>query len=538
MELTQTNRSPNETVSPHLSELQREEILAKEYEQRVREEQNQKLREWHASKLNELKQDSASTEWEDTAHRFFEGATPYFLKQFREKRATFQGKTWADVRRAFEQAQKERLSGKAGQRISRDRDWAPWDITRARTLLQENTSSNSNPGCITVSPALALSQKASVMSTVAQGPQEAAASQAHDLNPLLSPRINKKTVRNTPETKDNDRLSCADSHPRVRKRQLDRESFGPESKRARQEVPSQIILLSPGNTAPASPATTPPPRSLFSISSQSLKRLQPGAWLNDEAINAILLIIRHAPGSSINVIDSVLPTIKPPSFNARKMLIPMHVNRNHWVLAVIDEVRTSVVVYDSLPSLETRNEIRAQMEEVSKKYLKVNLRSVHFTSPLLQDNHADCGVLLLVAAFYISAGLAIPYTVDVPFWREMIATLLCPPASGGTSVRISNDAMALAPSVSAVEDTRDGLLPLSRRWAAAVSERKLQITGLECANVALDILNTLKGGQLSHEAEPHLSSAIVFCKKKIRQKQRMTEELGMAQSVAQEACNV
>jgi len=163
-------------------------------------------------------------------------------------------------------------------------------------------------------------------------------------------------------------------------------------------------------------------KSKFTILSESLSRLQPGIWLNDEIVVGALLLLEEVSNNKVRVVDSVAKTAPRINFHKTKVLLPMLIYDNHWVLGVYEDSK-GLVVYDSDPKQTTVAEARKRLAEVfQKKDIRVTL-----TAPLLQTNADDCGILAIVAAFYETIGVGIePTEIDPNFWRDILRQLLSP----------------------------------------------------------------------------------------------------------------
>ncbi|KAM7195033.1 hypothetical protein V8F33_006902 [Rhypophila sp. PSN 637] len=169
----------------------------------------------------------------------------------------------------------------------------------------------------------------------------------------------------------------------------------------------------------------------FQIRDESLQTLQPGEWLNDEIVIGAPRLIKEVSKDKVVVIDSFAlqgqercPRV---DFRNAKILLPMLIRGNHWVLGVYDD-DTRLLVYDSLPSQTTNKDISDQTRKFFSEILGKddidNLR-ITITSPLIQVNSHDCGVLVIIAAFHEAMDLRIkPTDVDPCFWREILHRLL------------------------------------------------------------------------------------------------------------------
>ncbi|KAK4207969.1 hypothetical protein QBC37DRAFT_379570, partial [Rhypophila decipiens] len=171
----------------------------------------------------------------------------------------------------------------------------------------------------------------------------------------------------------------------------------------------------------------------FQIRDESLQTLQPGEWLNDEIVIGALRLIKEVSKDKVVVIDSFAlqgqercPRV---DFHNAKTLLPMLIRGNHWVLGVYDD-DTRLLVYDSLPCQTTNKDISDQTRKFFSEILgkdDIDYPRITITSPLIQVNSHDCGVLVIIAAFHEAMDLRIkPTDVDPCFWREILHRLLRP----------------------------------------------------------------------------------------------------------------
>lgn len=169
----------------------------------------------------------------------------------------------------------------------------------------------------------------------------------------------------------------------------------------------------------------------FQIRDESLQTLQPGKWLNDEIVTGALRLIKEVSKDKVEVIDSCAlqgqERCARVDFRNAKVLVPMLIRRNHWVLAVYED-DAGLLVYDSLPSQTTKEDISDQTRRFFSEILgkdDIDYPRITITSPLIQVNGHDCGVLVIVAAFHEAMDLRIkPICVDPDFWREALHQLL------------------------------------------------------------------------------------------------------------------
>jgi sentrin-specific protease 1 len=113
-----------------------------------------------------------------------------------------------------------------------------------------------------------------------------------------------------------------------------------------------------------------------------------------------------------------------------KVLIPVHFNKNHWTLAVIDFKKKQFQYYDSLggrnPDLleMLAQYVRDEAEIYSQqpKYSTDEWERVTPSAIPHQNNGSDCGVFVCKYADYISQDLALDFSYnDIPYFRKRMA---------------------------------------------------------------------------------------------------------------------
>lgn len=160
----------------------------------------------------------------------------------------------------------------------------------------------------------------------------------------------------------------------------------------------------------------------------SLHTLKPTRWLNDIVMNSYMILIdewlqRHENGERIITlpsyvyvaatnkdyrIDLLKNLIDPSKRNedncllAEKILIPLHVNGNHWMLCLIDVLKKTIYVYDSLGN-ESDHHLRRMEKWLSdesfylsgdKNVVRVKDWETKMMQCTQQTNSYDCGVIV------------------------------------------------------------------------------------------------------------------------------------------------
>ncbi|KAM7210155.1 hypothetical protein V8F06_014461 [Rhypophila decipiens] len=279
------------------------------------------------------------------------------------------------------------------------------------------------------------------------------------------------------------------------------------------------VLPSPQPAHRTSPASTQPEpsrngdlavstlqfhKTSFQIREASLQTLQPDKWLNDEIVTGTLRLIKEV-NNKVEVIDSLaLSSQQHPRVNLRtKILLPMLIGGNHWVLGVYED-DVGLLVYDSLPGRTTKEDISDQARTFFSKILERDDINIIITSPLIQVNSHDCGVLVIVAAFHEAIDLRIkPMCVDPCFWREALYRLLrsqsrfeeAPVDTRSAELpRLPTKAQLLEHS-EAVTDVFDALLNSFRQQTSETNKR------LMSAKVVLEIARHAREGGANADLE-------------------------------------
>jgi Ulp1 family protease len=188
----------------------------------------------------------------------------------------------------------------------------------------------------------------------------------------------------------------------------------PPSKRLKKDRIASTLEFSGGRT--------------FAIDDHSLQKLQGSTWLNDQIVLGALRLIA-------DVSDKCL-VAEPLSFALRhghdhrynKVLLPMRIRQNHWVLSVYDQER--VLIYNSLPTVGIKDDVSSYLHDFFSKTLQIDIRDyphIGFTSPLRQSNNSNYGVIYIVTGFYKALNVVVPLEIDTTVWRNVLLRLLRPP---------------------------------------------------------------------------------------------------------------
>ncbi|AAR26952.1 FirrV-1-E3 [Feldmannia irregularis virus a] len=159
---------------------------------------------------------------------------------------------------------------------------------------------------------------------------------------------------------------------------------------------------------------------------RSYDTLKPGAWLDDVVINSYVTLVSdraQMEGKTVINMDSLFYSVfekyqnyervkgfsfdKPTTNKRAKILIPVNVDNNHWILVVVDNRKKTVTAYDSL-GVSRRKVTSDIMLWLQKEYRhkKVPFNRAEWTTVTTgqcptQNNGNDCGIFTLVTAAHI-----------------------------------------------------------------------------------------------------------------------------------------
>lgn len=179
------------------------------------------------------------------------------------------------------------------------------------------------------------------------------------------------------------------------------------------------------------------------IDEASYKRLRPGVWLNDVIINAYLHLLQvrsDSLGKKQWFVTSFLGEFfknnkqtfvkkmtvwlrkflkNKPYTTIDRILLPVNINQNHWVLIEVDITGKRILYYDSL---------KGRLSKARLSYLQAGLYAYLNTDPLIkiktffdtweinsraecptQPNGYDCGVYTLFFARLIGSDIPLQY---------------------------------------------------------------------------------------------------------------------------------
>ena len=186
-----------------------------------------------------------------------------------------------------------------------------------------------------------------------------------------------------------------------------------------------------------------------SITYDSLSTLKPKSWLNDDIINWFMEwwsdiigggnMSRKSFSRSNNIVDNqpvsfffrtnfyqkltettyqysevqnYTQTIHKKLYGVKRsidrLIFPINIHKNHWVLAVIDLKNEKIIVYNSLKSTGDDDIVPILQKWLEADYLdktktELNTDGWHKKNPIIpQQNNHDCGIFVCVFAMYSS----------------------------------------------------------------------------------------------------------------------------------------
>lgn len=188
------------------------------------------------------------------------------------------------------------------------------------------------------------------------------------------------------------------------------------------------------------------------IKAEDLFRISPKQWLNDELINCYMSIINdeskkpengYPKVHCFNTFFYVMLLNNGRGYSYQRvakwtrtfdifaldfLIMPIHMNNNHWCLAAINFKEKRVEYYDSMGGKNTScvNNLKSylQDEHKSKKGSEIDLSEWTTYTPgnsiPQQDNIYDCGVFMCQFAESIASGNTIDFVrqADMPYYRK------------------------------------------------------------------------------------------------------------------------
>jgi len=162
----------------------------------------------------------------------------------------------------------------------------------------------------------------------------------------------------------------------------------------------------------------------------ALTSLEEGQWLSSTAVE---LLLKRCASDSVRVLDPSYLSIPEPKKIITKstlrlhgedlLVIPLNHNNKHWTLAVMDVLKAEIEVYDSLGG-EGHNHFRQATETLNRftQFLYGRSSDWRITNVMCpqQANYHDCGVYVVVFAYYRILGLTLPDSIDSELWRKIL----------------------------------------------------------------------------------------------------------------------
>ena len=117
-------------------------------------------------------------------------------------------------------------------------------------------------------------------------------------------------------------------------------------------------------------------------------------------------------------------------FNFQKILIPIHINLNHWTLGEIDLDKKCLRYYDSLGGDGTKI-LKTLLAYVQNEHTLKKKKPLDVTKFTLENakcpkqkkgNVTDCGIFIIAMADHLSKNMKFNFTQkDIPDYRNRIA---------------------------------------------------------------------------------------------------------------------
>ncbi|KAI5966798.1 uncharacterized protein KGF55_000207 [Candida pseudojiufengensis] len=166
------------------------------------------------------------------------------------------------------------------------------------------------------------------------------------------------------------------------------------------------------------------------LTTGDLQTLQDGRWLNDNVIDYYFNVIMKENPKVFGWTTHFYSTLQQKGyqgvsrwakrkkidvFSKDKILVPVNISNTHWALSVIDNLKKTIIYYDSLSMSGNPQAVEnlkmymdKEAERLGKSKMCYELIS-HFDSPQ-QNNGSDCGVFTCTAAKYISKDKNLDYS--------------------------------------------------------------------------------------------------------------------------------
>lgn len=185
-----------------------------------------------------------------------------------------------------------------------------------------------------------------------------------------------------------------------------------------------------------------PPHTSARRSEKAADSLQPQQDLASDALHLVFEAIA-SQNDGCCIFDSLWYNIEaehprqiqlPSSaLGCRTAFLPLHHRTNHhWTLAMLDLTAYEIHYYDSMPSKPAGHH-----ERIASRLIKsldgIKANDSNYPSPwtfihedaAVQPNCFDCGIYVLVNAYYLISGLSVPTAVDGAIWRKVFRLLVC-----------------------------------------------------------------------------------------------------------------
>lgn len=189
-------------------------------------------------------------------------------------------------------------------------------------------------------------------------------------------------------------------------------------------LPDPIVIESDEDSS--QPVGSPP---LFYLNKEGLMMLTGNDWINDSVIHSFLKVLEPLLDPAVTrLVDPIsVPAKGSHSFPlSSTVLIPVHINKDHWVVARIAQEHEEVDIYDSFPLRHHREEARGIIIDFMQKHKMGRgiAPKFSYTAPLLQENGQDCGVAAIMTIFELALDSPIDHRMDLSCCRRLLYEIL------------------------------------------------------------------------------------------------------------------
>lgn len=272
---------------------------------------------------------------------------------------------------------------------------------------------------------------------------------------------------------------------------------------------------------------------------------QPEAWLTGQCIVDLLYVVSAGRAESICIADTSCSAgprmlrgggcLEAATTSATVILLPLHLDGNHWALAVLSLKEGGLIeLFDSLPSLDRTENAEKLVREFLSELVDVWPMENHSQLPAgwqtgrprlvsmagpAQTNLHDCGVAIVVVAMHVIAEQRLPRKCCFGMWRRLfcsllpgegvrfdltptdVSPLLTVPGTDYKKIRPGAKIVANLPSLAqeptTVNDLEQHIQSLQQHAAAIKAEQRRSVRILEETLIDMDIVVTALFEQVS-----------------------------------------